>query len=143
MNFAVCSCSIREVLIEALVISVNVCYIPSVDIGRIFKVEENFGALTKAKGCCSNKSCVMNECCCKCTCKICGSICFAYRREVKTVKCTELIICNLKYYVIFIDNNFIKTAVNCCLETDCDFLIKRNCHNRLCEGKFCRNNDFN
>ena len=128
MNLSVFGSSKAEVLVEALIITIYIGNVPAIDIGSIFKIEKNLGALTKAKGCCCNELCIMYKSSSKCAREISGSIFLADRSELEAVKCTESGVgCNksnvfgLKYYRV-------KTTVNSCVQTDCYFLVKRNCH---------------
>ena len=128
MNLSVFGSSKAEVLVEALIITIYIGNVPAIDIGSIFKIEKNLGALTKVKGCCCNELCIMYKSSSKCAREISGSIFLADRSELEAVKCTESGVgCNksnvfgLKYYRV-------KTTVNSCVQTDCYFLVKRNCH---------------
>ena len=77
------------------------------------------------------------------TLKICGSIILANRSKLQAVKCTESIVRCAKHNIFCFKNNAIKTAVDSGIESDCDFLVERNCHNSLSKRKFSRNYNFN
>ena len=130
-------------LIEALVVTVYVSYIPSINIRSILKIKENLRALTKVERCGGNQVSVMNKSCSKSALQVSGSICFLNRGKLQAVEYTKCIIGCSEYNVLCLKNYVIKTTVNGCVNSNFNFLIKRNCHNSLCKRKFSRNYDFN
>ena len=143
MNLAVLSSSIRKMLIEALVVTVYVSYIPSINIRSILKIKENLRALTKVERCGGNQVSVMNKSCGKSALQVSGSIFFFNRSKFQTIKYTKCIVSCSKYNILCFENYIIKATINSCINSNFNFLIKRNCHNSLCKRKFSRNYDFN